>query len=238
VPFDPLVEQVAGLDGRRRQIRDPLLEQGRAQVQLLQRKLGRASLEPGRPRSIRGDVPRQPDHWAQEQRLALLGREPTQPPHQARQPLAPAGAHREQLVVGIAKQITQRGADELHCHVAVRGLKMIDLVNHDQLSWHPIRHLTQPLALGFGQRLPRIQHADRRVDPREELTRDGGVVTVNRPDPRGVDELESRSKQLLVELDARQLHAQVVARIPALGHIIGKLGERPFLLPSVDVADH
>lgn len=97
---------------------------------------------------------------------------------------------------------------------------MIDLVDHDQQTRHSTRHLDQELALAVRQWLPRIEHADRGIDPGQEISGHGRVVTVNRPDPGGVDQLESRGQQLVVELDARQLYTQVVARVPSFGHIV------------------
>ena len=217
--LDPSVQQVSGLDGRRSEVRDPLLEHGRPQSQLLQRELGRAGLEPSRLRGVRGHGPRQPGHRSAEHRLTLIGREPSQPTGQSREPLPSASADREQLVV-VAEQIAQRGADELHRHVAVGGLEVIDLVDHDQQTRDSTSHLDQELALALRQWLPRIEHADRRIDPGEEIAGHGRVVTVNRPDPGGVDQIESRGQQLVVELNARQLHAQVVARVPSFGHIV------------------
>lgn len=189
--LDPSVEQASSLDGRRAEIRDPLLEHGRPRVQLLERQLGCARLEPSRLRRVRGRAPRQPSHRSAVKRFALIGREPPQPERQAREPLPPASADREQLAAGIANQVAQRGADELHRGVPVGGVEVIDPVDDDQKPGHSAGCLEQQVAFGLRQRLPRIQHADRRVGPGEEIARDGRVVTVDRSDPGGVDQLES-----------------------------------------------
>ena len=122
---DPSVEQVAGFDGRRAEVRDPLLEHGGLRRQLIQRQLGRSCLEPSRLRGVRGGVRGQSSHRLQQQRLTLVPRELPHATQQAREPFAPASADRQQVGVGVAaEQIAQRRADEPDREVAVGGIEV------------------------------------------------------------------------------------------------------------------
>ena len=146
-------------------------------------------------------------------------------------------ADREQFNLGVSEQVAHRRVDELDRFRTVGMVEVIDLVDHQQNARDAIGGLTQQLPLGLGQRLSGVQHVQCRIDLREKTAGDLRVVTVNRADPRRVDQLESGAKQLVVELDSRQLHTAPVPWISCLGDVVGELGERPLLFVAVRETD-
>jgi hypothetical protein len=117
-------------------------------------------------------------------------------------------------------------------------VEVVDLVDNHQQPRNPTRGLEKQLPLRFRQRLAGVEHADGRIDPRQEVARDLGVVRVDRADPGRVDQLESGAQQLVVELNACELDSEPVLRIAGLGHIVGQLGHQQLSLAAVRETDH
>ncbi len=106
--LDPSFEQVCGLVAGLTQLDSPALEHLRPRGELFEWQLDRPQLESRGLRAIVGRSPSETGDGAQQQSRALLTREPSQAGPQRLDPVACAGAHREQLRVVVLEQLRQR----------------------------------------------------------------------------------------------------------------------------------
>ena len=236
-PLDSPLEQVSGLRARRCELGDPPLEHLGPRAELIEGQLDRARLEARRLRDLARGPSGQLGDRAPQQGVTLFGGQLAQARQERSEAFAAASADREQLDLVASEQVAQGRADELDRELAVGVVEVVDFVDHQQQPGDASGRLPKQFALGLRQRLAGVEHAERGVDPGEEAAGHLGVVRVNRPDPGGVDQLEPDPQQVVLQFDAGELHAQAVARIPRLGHVLGQLAERALLLVAVVEVD-